>query len=416
MAGPSTTPIASGGMQKSAKSSQSKTMQNKTVVVTGCTHGIGKETAAALASKGATVIMACRNTQLAEQVADSIRSQHPDASIIVGPKLDLSSQQSVRDFALAYIEKGWPLHCLINNAGAIDNGEPWYTSEGVGGLCQVNYLGPFTLTRLLEQQLIKNAPSRVVNVSSITHRFSYIGAPETFLTNWKQGSNYGNSKLANALFAFECNRRLGLCGVHSCAVDPGSVGSSIWENNKIFSSGFLKWAIATLYAPSEDGAAAVVHAASVPWEEEKAVAAKINAKWNTRHSIVNSSSTINTTSTSDEDARFYARGMFSWPTITSFRGMVNPKKERSVFEKIREGAYGLTALVHSAADWPVRKLSGGALVAETRLVPAAPLCYNRELAKKLWEVSCEAANLPLMPVGRQDTANVELVEAGVKAK
>jgi WW domain-containing oxidoreductase len=366
--------------------------------------------------------MACRNIQLAEQVAESIRSQHPGASIIVGPKLDLSSQQSVRDFASEYIKKGWPLHCLVNNAGAIDNGEPWYTPEGIGGLCQINYLGPFTLTRLLEQQLIKNAPSRVVNVSSITHRFSYIGKPETFLTNWKQGSNYGNTKLANALFAFESERRLGAFGVHSCAVDPGSVGSSIWENNKMFNSGFLKWAIATLYAPSEDGAAAIIHAACVPWEKEKSIAAKINERWNIKKPIVDSTHTnsrtiTNTFDNDKDDVRFYARGMFSWPTITSFRGVVNAKKERSLFEKIRQGAYGLTALVHSGADWPVRRLSGGKFVSVTRPVPAAPLCYDKELATKLWEVSCEAAKLPLMPLGSKNNVSGEFVkEAGVKAK
>ncbi len=373
--------------------------------------------------------MACRNIQLAEQVAESIRSQHPGASIIVGPKLDLSSQQSVRDFAATYIEKGWPLHCLVNNAGAIDNNQPWYTPEGVGGLCHINYLGPFTLTRLLEKQLIKSAPSRVVNVSSITHRFSYIGKPETFLTNWKQGSNYGNTKLANALFAFELNRRLAPFGVQSCTVDPGSVGSSIWENNRLFNSGALKWAIATLYAPSDDGAAAVIHAASVPWEEEKAAAEKINAKWNPKSNLLDTT-TSNTTITSNtsEDVRFYARGMFAWPTITSLRGVVNAKKERSIFEKFRQGVYGLTALVHSSADWPIRRLSGGRLNAETRPVPAAPLVYDRELSRKLWEVSCEAVNLPLMPVvsklndhpsakkGGGESAVSSVGDGGVKAK
>jgi NAD(P)-dependent dehydrogenase (short-subunit alcohol dehydrogenase family) len=252
------------------------------------------------------------------------------------------------------------------------------------------------LTRLLEQQLIKSSPSRVVNVSSITHRFSYIGKPETFLTNYKQGSNYGNSKLANALFAFEFNRRLENFGVHSCAVDPGSVGSSIWENNTWFSTGVMKWAIATLYAPSEDGAAAVVHAATVPWEEEAELAAEINSKW---RAIVTPSDGTNSNSTNNavDTGRFYARGMFSWPTITSFRGVVNPRKERTIFERIRESASGLSALVLSAADWPVRKVSGGRWNAETRPVPAAPLVYDGELSRKLWEVSCEAAKLPLMP-------------------
>ena len=91
--------------------------------------------------------MACRNLDLAEKVAQEIKTRHPTADIIVGPKLDLASQDSVRSFAEEYKKQGWPLHVLINNAGAIYDGEPWYTEDGVGGLCQINHLGPFTLTR-----------------------------------------------------------------------------------------------------------------------------------------------------------------------------------------------------------------------------------------------------------------------------
>lgn len=361
-------------------------LAGKTVLITGSTNGIGKETAFQLAEKGARIVMACRNVKLAQQVADEIHSRHPHATVVVGPPLDLRSMDSVHAFAQHYLEHDGPIHILINNAGAFE-ADPYYTPEGVGGLCQVNYLGPFTLTRLLERRIIQSAPSRIVTVSSVTHRFSSIGPPTTFLTNWKQGSNYGNSKLANVLFAFEMERRMeqaGIDNVHSCAVDPGAVASSIWNNQSMFRKGPINWVIRNLYAPNEEGAKAVVHAATVPWEVERQKAREISDAWNVsqRHDR------------SGEDVRFYARGMFAWPTITSLRGRVLPPRERGLVEKARHWAYSLSALFHSMADWPVRQLSRGVLASTTSPVPAAPLAYDAALARALWDVSCETAGVP----------------------
>ena len=85
-------------------------------------------------------------------------------------------------------------------------------------LLQVNYLGPYHLTRLLEPQLAASAPSRVVNVSSIMHRSGHVDADIwSFLTDWRKGSQYSNTKLANVLFTYEAQRRLGPKGIQvSC--------------------------------------------------------------------------------------------------------------------------------------------------------------------------------------------------------
>ena len=75
---------------------------------------------------------------------------------------------------------------------------------------QVNYLGPYHLTRLLEPQLAASAPSRVVNVSSIMHRAASVNSNiHRFLTDWNKGSQYANTKLANVLFTYAAQRRLG---------------------------------------------------------------------------------------------------------------------------------------------------------------------------------------------------------------
>lgn len=326
--------------------------------------------------------MACRNVELAERVAEEIRGRHPGAAVIVGPRLDLTSQASVAAFAAEYRAKKWPLHVLVNNAGMLYEGEPWMV-DGIAGPAQVNYLGPFTLTRLLEAELIASAPSRVVNVSSVTHRMACLGDPDTYLTNWSQGRHYGLSKLVNALFAFEFERRLraaGLDNVHSCAVDPGGVKSQIWQGSGVFSRPPVSTVINALYAPNEDGALPVVHAATVVWGADAPGAAAVNA--------------ARGAGGEGDGARFYARGAFGWPGVTSLRGEVHRKRDWTLGERVRATAFNVSALVHSSLDWPLRWATGGRLAGATVPVRAAPAAYDETVAARLWEVSCEAAGVP----------------------
>lgn len=355
-----------------------------------------RETAAALAGMGARVVMACRNMKAAEEVADEIRTRHPGASVEVGPcALDLGSQASVRRYAAAYRKKGWPLHVLVNNAGALYQGEPWYTDEGVAGPCQVNYLGAYTLTRELEGVLKACSPSRVVNVSSITHRFGSIGNPDTFLTSWEQGGRYANTKLANVLFAFQLQRQWGDAGVYSCAVDPGSVGSSIWRDS-MFNKPPFSWIISNLYAPNKDGASAVIHAASVPWENDFQ---KSLAAWKTVQRAVDKTLSSHSSSKSSQDLRYYARGMFAWPGITSINSITSsqtPQQSESIshplsISSIRSRIQSLSALVHSFMDWPLRRLSWGMVASTTTPVRAAQIAYDEPLARRLWQVSAKSA-------------------------
>mmetsp|Transcript_21104 Transcript_21104/g.50393 ORF Transcript_21104/g.50393 Transcript_21104/m.50393 type:complete len:370 (-) Transcript_21104:2546-3655(-) len=260
-------------------------LAGKIALVTGATSGIGLETASALAGLGVTVILGARNSSKAEDVAELIRKRHQGAQVEVGPELDLKSLDSVRNFAAEYEAKGKPLHILVNNAGA-NFSRPWRTAEEVTGLVQVNYLGAFALTRLMEKQLVSSAPARVVNVSSITHRFVKIPDVHEFLYNWKKGT-YAHTKLANVLFSRELHKRLHSHGVDSCAVDPGGVNSSIWDRGGIFSRPPLRNVIHAVYAPPSDGAKSVVHAAVAPW-----------------------------TSKNKYDHYTFARGMFANPLVT----------------------------------------------------------------------------------------------------
>jgi retinol dehydrogenase-12 len=144
--------------------------QKKVAIVTGGNTGLGKETALALAKVDIKVFITCRSVDKGREAVTYIQDACPTADVEI-LLLDLKTLESVRKCAAEFKSRKLPLNILVNNAGAA-MGKPWYTQEGVGGSAQVNHLGAYTLTRLLEEELTLGAPSRVVNVSSVTHRLA----------------------------------------------------------------------------------------------------------------------------------------------------------------------------------------------------------------------------------------------------
>ncbi|KAL1449648.1 hypothetical protein WDU94_002133 [Cyamophila willieti] len=138
-------------------------MKGKTVIVTGANSGIGKETAKDLAKRGAKVIMACRNLELANKVREQIVSETGNDSVVV-KKLNLSSLQSVREFCADIIRFQFfippqgtekKLDVLINNAGMADTFNKKTTEDGLEITMATNQYGPFLLTNLLLDLLKK---------------------------------------------------------------------------------------------------------------------------------------------------------------------------------------------------------------------------------------------------------------------
>eukprot|EP00891_Asterochloris_glomerata_P003244 jgi/Astpho2/3244/Aster-05765 len=346
-------------------------LHGKTVLITGATNGIGRETAFAMASLGATVVLGCRNIDAARDIIFQIKEKHPSAELLIPAKLDLAEPASIRAFAKAYRAQNLSCHILINNAGAT-NLKEFFTSEGVYGLPQVNYQGPYELTRLLEPVLIQCAPSRVVNLSSIMHRFTFIkNDPATFLKQ-RRGEPYPATKLANVLFTYELQRRLEQHGVQACAVDPGGVNSNIWQNS-IFAKPPLKWLLGAVFAPNSDAAKVVVHAATDPWQPPRASADGNGKEDRSRF-------------------RFYARGTFTSPVITSFR------YDSGLVGKAKFQILSIPVAILSALDYPLRWMSGGLLASRPRLVKSSPHSYNAELAAKLWDLSAETGGLSKDPI------------------
>lgn len=186
---------------------QIPSQKNRIVIVTGANSGIGYETAKALAAKGATVVMACRNLDKANEAAAKIRKTVSDADLDIIP-LDLADLSSVRKFATLFNAKYSKLDLLINNAGVM---VPPLTKTKDGFELQfgANHLGHFALTNLLLEKILATPQARIVNVSSGVHHqgkvdFDNLNAEKGYAA-W---GAYAQSKLANLLFTLELNQRL----------------------------------------------------------------------------------------------------------------------------------------------------------------------------------------------------------------
>ncbi|XP_022128878.1 retinol dehydrogenase 14 [Pieris rapae] len=204
-------------------------MDGKTVIVTGCTSGIGKETARDLAKRGARVIMACRNMDLAEKIKDEIVKETDNSKVIV-KKLDLSSFASIREFADDINKTETKLDVLIHNAGYAQTFKKAKTEDGLEMTMATNHYGPFLLTHLLINLLKKSSPSRVVVVSSSLYRLARVNLDNPNPLDTMPGYLYYVSKEANILFTKELARRLEGTGVTVNCLHPGLIDTGIWKN------------------------------------------------------------------------------------------------------------------------------------------------------------------------------------------
>lgn len=204
-------------------------MDGKTVIVTGGNGGIGKETARELAKRGARVILACRNIETGNIAKEEIVKDSKNDNVIV-KKLDLSSFASIREFA-ADINRTEPkLHVLIHNAGTAETRSK-VSEDGLELTMATNHYGPFLLTHLLIDLLIRTRSARIVVVASELYRLaslnlSKLNPVDAFLPAYL----YYVSKYANICFTNELARRLEETGVTANCLHPGMIDSGIWRN------------------------------------------------------------------------------------------------------------------------------------------------------------------------------------------
>ncbi len=239
-------------------------MKGKTVLVTGATAGIGRETAKELARQGAKVVLLARNPERAAAAMEWIGKETGNKELAF-IQADFSELAQVRDGAQKFIRDHGVLDVLVNNAGAIFFNRQ-ESVDGIEKTFAVNHLAPFLLTNLLLDTLTKRPGARIVTVSSRAH----VGAKMDFDDlELKRGYGamkaYGRSKLANLLFTFELARRLEGSGVTANALHPGFVASQFGKNNGLFAKALLPLAMLFGRAVSvEEGAKTSIYLASSP--------------------------------------------------------------------------------------------------------------------------------------------------------
>jgi NAD(P)-dependent dehydrogenase (short-subunit alcohol dehydrogenase family) len=241
----------------------------RTAIVTGANSGLGMVTARELARRGAHVVLACRNTDKGAQAVREIEAASPGAQLELAP-LDLGDLASVEAFAKRFREgaEGAGLDLLINNAGVMAPPRR-ETADGFELQLGTNLLGHFALTARLIDLMQDRGDARVVTLSSNAHKMGRINFDDLQskrrYTRW---GAYGQSKLADLMFALELDRRLraGDSTVKSVAAHPGYAATNLQSaavpaldrvlmrfTNLIVAQSADMGALPTLYAATQPG-------------------------------------------------------------------------------------------------------------------------------------------------------------------
>ena len=210
---------------------EGKDLSGMTVFITGANSGLGKESARAMAAKGAHVIMAGRDPVKLDTAFSEITALNPDASletIIV----DLASLESVRACAEQANERFEKIDLLINNAGIMACPK-MHTADGFEMQFGTNHLGHFVLTAglmpLLRKGGISGGGGRIVNVSSRGHFITDVDLDDPNFENreYDEWQSYGQAKTANILFSVGLEKRFGDEGIHAIAIHPGGIQTNL---------------------------------------------------------------------------------------------------------------------------------------------------------------------------------------------
>jgi len=249
--------------------------RGRLAVITGATGGLGYQTALALAGAGAQVVLTGRNPAKGAAALERIRAAHPGAAICY-ETLDLGSLASVRHFAERFGRQHEALEILINNGGVMAPPTRQLTADGFELQFGTNYLSHFALTAQLLPLLVQGQSARVVNLSSLAHRF---GASIDFddlngQHGYRAFAAYGQSKLAMLMFSVELQRRSDeqAWGLLSLAAHPGLAATALLHNGQRLGGDgkaswietFAGWLPSLLAQSASDGALPTLYAATSP--------------------------------------------------------------------------------------------------------------------------------------------------------
>src|SRR6266852_2001241 len=224
--------------------------------------GLGFETARVLAARGASVVLAVRDTEKGKRAAARIAGAAAGANVTVQP-LDLTSVDSIRAAACELRAQHPRIDLLVNNAGVMFTPRQT-TRDGFELQFGTNHLGHFALTGLLLEQMLPVPGSRVVTVSSLAHR---IQARINFgdlhgERSYRRLGAYSQSKLANLMFTYELQRRLSGAGTTiAVAAHPGLAATELTRSSPAIAAFFY---VRVMSQKAAMGALPVLRAATDP--------------------------------------------------------------------------------------------------------------------------------------------------------
>ncbi len=243
-------------------------LAGKVAVVTGGNSGIGKEAAIGIARAGAHVVIAARNPAKAAAARTEIETRADARGRVETIPIDLASFASVRAFADAFTARHDRLDVLLNNAGGVLR-KRVVTVDGHEAQFQVNHLGHFLLTNLLQDALARGAPARVVNVSSFAHTTARNGLDFDDL-DWERRRYggfgvYSATKLMNILFTRELACRFDPDVLTANALHPGFVASNFAREGDLGLLGSVGMPLIRPFAiSSQKGALTSIYLATSP--------------------------------------------------------------------------------------------------------------------------------------------------------
>lgn len=207
-------------------------LSGRRYLVTGSSGGLGLETVRALASRGATVVMAARDREKNQRAAEGIRESLPSADLEF-LDVDLGSLSSVRSAVADFVRNSEPLHGVVANAGIMAT--PFALSiDGFESQFAVDHLGHFLLVRDLLPRLAETAAAsgvtaRVVVVSSAGHRMGDVDFDDVNFErrDYDPFLAYGAAKTCNVLHAVGVDRRGRDRGVRGIAIHPGGIHTEL---------------------------------------------------------------------------------------------------------------------------------------------------------------------------------------------